>query len=69
VGVLGEGRPKRARCVPPAAEYGLAGGVAALVLAGLAEGRGQRLQDLLPELTELVLTPYLGRGEAARLAR
>jgi AcrR family transcriptional regulator len=69
VEVLGEGRPKRARSVGPAAEYGLAGGLAALILAALAERSGEGLRDLLPEITELVLTPYLGREEAARLAR
>jgi AcrR family transcriptional regulator len=69
VNVLGKGRPKRARRIPPAAEYGLAGGLAALILAGLTEGAEDGLPILLGELTELVLTPYLGREEAARLAR
>ena len=69
VEVIGEGRPKRARQVPPAAEYGLAGGLAALILNGLDGGPEQSLGERLPEITELVLTPYLGREEAARLAR
>jgi AcrR family transcriptional regulator len=69
VEVLGEGRPKRTRAVGPAAEYGLAGGLAALILGTIAEDGGKGLPALLPEITELALTPYLGREEAARFAR
>ncbi len=68
VEVIGERRPKRARRPPPAAEYGMAGGLAALLL-GAIDGEGPKaFRRLLPELTELVLAPYLGREEAARLA-
>jgi AcrR family transcriptional regulator len=69
VEVLGEGRPKRARRPPPASEYGMAGGLAALILAATDEEGPKAFRRLLPELTELVLAPYLGREEAARLAR
>jgi AcrR family transcriptional regulator len=65
---LREGRPKRARRPPPAAEYGLVGGMAALIVAAVESGGAEGLAPLLPEVTELVLTPYLGREEAARLA-
>jgi AcrR family transcriptional regulator len=66
VDVLGEGRPKRVRRPPPAAEYGMAGGLAALILKGVGETKEGDEMALLPEVTELVLTPYLGRDEAAR---
>lgn len=69
VAVLGEGRPKRTRRPPPASEYGLAGGLAALVLRAVAEGDPERIPRLMPELTELVLAPYLGRDQAARGVR
>jgi AcrR family transcriptional regulator len=68
VDVLGEGRPKRARRPPPASEYGMAGGLAALILGAVDHGP-KAFRRLLPELTELVLAPYLGREEAGRLAR
>ncbi|HEY2478402.1 MAG TPA: TetR/AcrR family transcriptional regulator [Solirubrobacterales bacterium] len=69
VGVLGQGRPKRTRHLPPAAEYGMAGGLAALVLKAVADADSEGVRKLLPEVTELVLTPYLGREQAARLTR
>jgi AcrR family transcriptional regulator len=68
VEVLGDGRPKRARRPPPASEYGMAGGLAALILAASEKRGAKAFARLLPELTELVLAPYLGREEAARLA-
>jgi AcrR family transcriptional regulator len=66
---LENGRPKHTRRPPPATEYGMAGGLAALIVKSVAENGGGGLEDLLPEVTELVLTPYLGREEAARRAR
>jgi AcrR family transcriptional regulator len=69
VELVGEGRPKKARRPPPASEYGMAGGLAALVLRASEKGDAKALRGLLPELTELALTPYFGRDEAARLAR
>jgi hypothetical protein len=45
------------------------GGVSTLVVRRLKAGEANRLEDLLPDLHELVLTSYLGRGEAQRLAR
>jgi AcrR family transcriptional regulator len=69
VEVLGDGRPKRARRPPPASEYGMAGGLAALILGATDKGSPKAFRRLLPELTELVLAPYLGREEAARVAR
>jgi AcrR family transcriptional regulator len=62
--ILVEGRPKNARRTSPAAEFGLVGGLAALIIAALEEGSPEAIRRLGPEVTELVLTPYLG-GEAA----
>jgi AcrR family transcriptional regulator len=69
LGVLGEDRPKRTRRPPRAAEYGLMGGLAALIVGAVEADGAEALRALQPEVTELVLTPYLGREEAARLAR
>jgi AcrR family transcriptional regulator len=52
-----------------AREQALVGGIATLVVRRLKAGEAGRLEDLLPDLHELVLTSYLGRGEAQRLAR
>jgi len=46
-------------------DQALIGGVVALISRGLKMGEAERLPELLPDLTELVLAPYLGR-EAAR---
>jgi AcrR family transcriptional regulator len=67
--ILVEGRPKSARRTSPAAESGLVGGLAALILAALAEDSPEAIRRLGPEVTELVLTPYLGREAAVRVAR
>jgi AcrR family transcriptional regulator len=67
--VLREGRPKRVKRPPPASEYGLVGGLAALVVASVEEHGAEQLPTLLPEVVELVLTPYLGRTAAIDAAR
>jgi AcrR family transcriptional regulator len=67
--ILTDGRPKRARRPSPAASYGIMGGLVALILGASESGGPQAIRDLAPEVTELVLTPYLGREEAARAAR
>jgi AcrR family transcriptional regulator len=66
--VIGEGRPKRAKRPPPAAEYGAIGGLTGLVVAA-ADAGPEAIMGLLPEVTELVLTPYLGREAAAAASR
>jgi AcrR family transcriptional regulator len=67
--VLLEGRPQRTRKPVPAAEYGLVGGLAGLLVAAARQGGSAALAALAPEAVELVLTPYLGREAAARAAR
>jgi AcrR family transcriptional regulator len=44
----------------------LLGGVARVVALRLRAGHAARLPDLAPELTQIVLSPYLGREEAER---
>ncbi len=52
-----------------AAELAMAGGLASLLVAKVNAGEGERLTELLPELVELVLTPYVGRKRAVAAAR
>jgi AcrR family transcriptional regulator len=46
----------------------LIGGVTTLISRRLKAGEAERLDELLPDLTELVLAPCLGRDEARRFA-
>lgn len=62
---LTAGAPKSARRPSTAGRQGLAGGLASLIVETAAVGEGEGLGDLLPDLIELVLTPYLGRDRAA----
>jgi AcrR family transcriptional regulator len=52
-----------------AAALAAAGGLAALLVAKVKAGEGERLPELLPELVELLLTPYIGRAKAVAQAR
>jgi AcrR family transcriptional regulator len=52
-----------------AREQALVGGISTLLVRRLKAGEAGSLEDLLPDLHELVLTSYLGRHEAQRLAR
>lgn len=52
-----------------AREQALVGGISTLVVRRLKAGEAGQLEELLPDLHELVLTSYLGRREAQRLAR
>jgi AcrR family transcriptional regulator len=70
VAVVGDGRPaSRSRQPSEAAEFAMAGGLAALLVSRVNAGQGDHLVDLLPELVELVLTPYIGRERAVAAAR
>jgi AcrR family transcriptional regulator len=55
--------------LPEVTEETLVGGVVSLIVREIVAGRTEQLGDLLPDLVELTLTPYLGAGEASRLAR
>jgi AcrR family transcriptional regulator len=47
-------------------EQALMGGIMTLVAQQVEVGNGERLPDLLPDLVELFLTPFLGRKRANR---
>ena len=66
-----EGRELNPRGVelPPTIEDTLSGSVVWSAYQRLIVGEAERLPELLPELTELVLRTYLGQAEAARIAR
>lgn len=61
--------PPATRELSETAENGLLGALAALIVGQVKAGEGERLAELLPDLLELVLSPYLGRDEAVRIAR
>lgn len=49
-------------------DQALVGGIATLIVRRLNAGGATRLPELLPDLVELALAPYLGREEAKRQA-
>ncbi|MFL5897850.1 MAG: TetR/AcrR family transcriptional regulator [Solirubrobacterales bacterium] len=67
---LCEGRPSgdEQRTPSDAVAASLIGGMVALIVRQVEEGNGARLPELLPDLVELFLTPYLGRVDAVRIA-
>jgi AcrR family transcriptional regulator len=70
VGLLRNGREQcpRAAELPELTERALIGAVTSVIGARLMSGRLDRLTELHPQLTELVLLPYLGAEEAGRVA-
>jgi AcrR family transcriptional regulator len=67
---LREGRALREvdEPLPDTAERGILGAVNSIIGRQVLAGRGGGLSDLLPDLTQFVLTPYLGTTEAHRIA-
>jgi AcrR family transcriptional regulator len=61
-------RPEAAR-LPDSTEDSTLGALVSLAQRKVAAGEAARLEDLLPDCAELILLPYLGPQEAARLAR
>jgi AcrR family transcriptional regulator len=57
------------RTPSPIVQHSLVGGAVALILGRVDAGEGERLDEMLPELVELFLTPFLGRPRAAAAAR
>lgn len=68
--LLRRGRGSCAEAEAPSelVEQALLMGVMQVVGAELAAGRAERLPALAPELAQILLTPYLGQGEARRAA-
>ncbi len=63
-----DGMPPDVRQPTQAIQNALAGGMAGLIVGKVEAGEGERLAELLPDLTELFLTPYVGREAASRAA-
>jgi hypothetical protein len=71
VEILKAGRPEHSgdRPLPNATEATLVGGIDSLIVREINAGRTEQLEQLLPDLVELTLAPYLGGERAALLAR
>jgi hypothetical protein len=54
--------------LPRTTERSIAGGVATIVANRVDRGRAGELLDLVPEVVQFALTPYLGTEEAKRIA-
>ena len=52
----------------PAVQHSLIGGAVSLIVQKLEAGEGERIGDLLPDLVELFLTPFVGRTAAVQAA-
>jgi AcrR family transcriptional regulator len=67
---LREGRELRrgGESFPETTERGLLGSIGSQIGRKLSAGQAERLPDLLPDLAQFALTPYLGAAEARRVA-
>ncbi len=64
-----EGRPPEVLArLSPTTEEALVGGMVSLISRRIIAGRAEELEELLPDLVEFTLTPYLGSAEAAAVA-
>ena len=61
-------RPEAAR-LPDSTEDSTIGSLVSLAYRKVAGGEAEQLEELTPDCAELVLLPYLGPAEAARLSR
>jgi AcrR family transcriptional regulator len=52
----------------PEAESSIIGGAVSLVTRSIAAGETEKLPELLPDLVDFILSPYLGAGRAATIA-
>jgi AcrR family transcriptional regulator len=68
---LEKGREERSsdRPLPATTEDSTIGALVSLATRKVAAGEAERLEELLPDFTEFILSPYLGPDEAERLAR
>jgi AcrR family transcriptional regulator len=65
-----EGRsPEVLSRLSPTTEEALVGGMVSLISRRVIAGKAEELEDLLPDLVEFTLTPYLGSAEAAEIAK
>lgn len=66
---LDRGRPENLAAPSRDVQNALLAGMVALIARVVEAGEGERLEELLPELAELLLTPYIGREDAALVAQ
>ena len=66
---LAEGLPKSVKAPSGDVQRAMLAGMAAIVARKVEAGEGEALPELLPELLELFLTPFLGHEKAASVAR
>ena len=65
-----EGRsPEVLARLSPTTEEALVGGMVSLISRRIIAGKTEELEDLLPDLVEFTLTPYLGSAGAAEIAK
>jgi AcrR family transcriptional regulator len=65
-----EGRsPEVLSRLSPTTEEALVGGMVSLISRRIIAGRTEELEELLPDLVEFTLTPYLGSAKAAKIAK
>jgi AcrR family transcriptional regulator len=65
-----EGRsPEVLARLSPTTEEALVGGMVSLISRRIIADRTAELEELLPDLVEFTLTPYLGTAEAAKIAQ
>jgi AcrR family transcriptional regulator len=65
---LGRRGAKHGDNLPPTLEETIVGGIFWVVYQRIVTGRAEQLEELLPEIVEFALTPYLGVEEARRVA-
>jgi AcrR family transcriptional regulator len=68
---LREGRAlsSQGEILPPTTERGLLGSIASQVARSVSAEEAPELSELLPDLTQFALTPYLGAAAARKVAR
>ena len=59
--------PPGAAAVPAATDEAVVGGIASLLGRRVLAGEAEQIDQLLPEVLEFALTPYLGTAEARRI--
>jgi AcrR family transcriptional regulator len=64
----GQGSDAGKRQFPETTERGLLGSIAAQIARKVAASESEALMELLPDVTQFALTPYLGAAEARRVA-
>ena len=70
VPALERGREQRPgeRPLPPSTEESTVGALVSLAARKVSAGETEQLEELLPDFTQFILSPYLGPDEAGRLA-